>query len=40
MRTLRIVDVEVHRLTGPNPRYSEGAHPEGDRQRQVQAIDV
>ena len=40
MRTLRIVDVEVHRLTGPNPRYSDGPHPEGDRQRQVQAIDL
>jgi L-alanine-DL-glutamate epimerase-like enolase superfamily enzyme len=40
MRTLRIVDVEVHRITGPNPRYSDGAHPEGDRQRQVQAIDL
>jgi len=40
MRRVRITNLEVHRLTGPNPRYSDGPHPEGDRQRQVQAIDL
>src|SRR5689334_4158636 len=40
MRRVRITNLEVHKLTGPNPRYSDGPHPEGDRQRQVQAIDL
>jgi len=40
VRRLTIREVEVHKLTGPNPRYSDGPHPLGDKQRQVQAIDV
>ncbi|GAB3384395.1 galactonate dehydratase [Humibacter soli] len=40
MRRVRITNLEVHKLTGRNPRYSDGPHPEGDRQRQVQAIDL